>query len=254
VDGLNQENLSKLNAPAAPKRTSVIPREESPHDRRTLNRLLLVLAILLITLAASLYKGQDIFIFGYIIAISYALRGPLRLHRPWKELGLKRGFLKDFKRIWYYFAIDAIIFQILPPTLGVAFVFGYYPDLLHHITGRLSVNFGSLEGISAVVGLLAAALILTLMEEIVFRVAVQERLSWFIGTPAAILFASVIFGLAHAVGTTGSLPVVLLDIAGVVLDGIFFGIIYAKTHNLAVTWATHYTADVVGLIAILLIL
>jgi len=58
----------------------------------------------------------------------------------------------------------------------------------------LSVNFGSLEGISGVVSLLAAALVLTLMEEVVFRVTIQERLSWFVGTPAAILFAAVIFG------------------------------------------------------------
>jgi membrane protease YdiL (CAAX protease family) len=58
-------------------------------------------------------------------------------------------------------------------------VFGYYPELLKHITGRISVNFGSPEGISAVGGLLAAALVLTLMEEVVFRVTIQERLSWF---------------------------------------------------------------------------
>ena len=132
-------------------------------------------------------------------------------------------------------------------------MFGYYPELLSHITGRLSVNFGTLEGMSAVGGLLAAALVLTLMEELVFRVHIQERLSWFIGTPAAILLASVIFGLVHAVGTSGSLLIVLTDVAGVAIDGIFFGIIYAKTHNLALTWATHYTADVVGLIALLLI-
>jgi uncharacterized protein len=92
------------------------------------------------------------------------------------------------------------------------------------------------------------------LEEIVFRVTVQERLSWFIGAPAAILFATIIFGLSHAVGASGSLPVILLDVAGVSLDGAFFGLIYAKTRNLALTWTTHYLADVVGLISLLLIL
>jgi membrane protease YdiL (CAAX protease family) len=91
------------------------------------------------------------------------------------------------------------------------------------------------------------------MEELVFRVAVQERLSWFIGTPAAILFASIMFGLVHSVGTSGSLRVILTDVAGVAIDGAFFGVIYAKTHNLALTWATHFTADVFGLIALVLI-
>jgi membrane protease YdiL (CAAX protease family) len=229
-------------------------REPSPHDRGALNQLTLVMAILLVTLAFSLYKGQDVYIFGYIIAVVIALSGPNRHHRPWSELGLKRGFGRDFRRVRYYFLTDTLLFQILPPTLGIAYVFGYYPEEIQHVTSRLSVNFGSLGGATAVGGLLAAALVLTLMEEVVFRVYIQERLSWFIGTPAAILLASVVFGLVHAVGTTGSLQVVSTDIAGVAIDGVFFGIIYAKTHNLALTWATHYTADVVGLLALVFVL
>jgi membrane protease YdiL (CAAX protease family) len=228
-------------------------REYSPHDRREFRRVMLVLAILLITTVYSLYSGKDVFIFGYIIAIVYVLRGPLRLNRSWGELGLKHGFFNDFKRVWYYFGTDSILFQILPPALGIAFVLGYYNELLQHITDRLSVNFGSIAGIAAVGGLLAAALILTLMEEVVFRVTIQERLSWFIGAPVAILFTSVLFGIVHAVGTSGSSAIILLDVAGVTIDGIFFGIIYAKTHNLLLTWAAHYTADVVGLLALVLI-
>lgn len=46
----------------------------------------------------------------------------------------------------------------------------------------------------------------------------------------------------------------MLDVAGVMLDGIFFGIIFAKTKNLAVTWTTHYVADIVGIIALLTVL
>jgi membrane protease YdiL (CAAX protease family) len=85
-------------------------------------------------------------------------------------------------------------------------VFGYYSELMNHITGRLSISFGSLESLSAIGGLPVTALILILMEEVVFRVTIQERLSWFVGTPAAILFASsIIFGLVHSVGTTGNM-------------------------------------------------
>jgi membrane protease YdiL (CAAX protease family) len=60
-------------------------------------------------------------------------------------------------------------------------------------------------------------------------------------------------GVTHAVGTGGSLQIVLTDVAGVTLDGIFFGLIYTRTHNLLVTWATHCAADVVGVIALLTI-
>ena len=228
-------------------------REPIPHDKKVLVQLTLLIALLLITIIVSVYSGQPVYIFGYIMIVIYAIGRPFRHNRPWQELGLKHGFAKDFRQVWYYVGIDAFLFQILPPTFGLAIVFGYYPELVSHITGRLSINFGSLEGISAIVILLVAALVLTLMEEVVFRVTIQERLSWFIGTPAAILFTSVIFGLVHAVGTSGSLPIILLDVAGVALDGVFFGIIYAKTKNLALTWTTHYIADLVGLIALILI-
>ena len=226
--------------------------EPTPYDRKTLYRLILILTILVLSIVFSIYSGKDIYIFGYIMVIVYAL-GQFRQNRSWKELGIKHGFVKDFKQVWYYFGIDAFLFQILPPTLGIAFVFGLYPELLKQITGRLSIDFGSLEGISTLGEILILILILTLMEEVVFRVTIQERLCWFIGTPSAILFTSIIFGLVHSVGTTGSLPIISLDVIGVVIDGIFFGTIYAKTKNLTLTWATHYIADVVGLLALVFI-
>ena len=212
-----------------------------------------LLLLLLVTLAISLLKGQDIFIFAYIMIATYALGGPRRHGHPWSELGIKRGFVGDLTRVWHLAALDAVVFQVLPPALGIAFLFGYGRVLIDHVTARLPVDVGSGAGLAAVGGLLALALVLTLVEEIVYRVTIQQYLRSFIGTPAAILLAAVLFGLAHAVGTAGSPAVVLGDVAGVTLDGVFFGIIYARTHNLLVTWATHYAADVVGLLALVLV-
>jgi CAAX protease family protein len=183
----------------------------------------------------------------------YVTNRPLWRHRPWRELGLKRGFLTDLRGVWYLVAIVAVLFQVLPPSFGIARLAGYYPELVQHVSARLPVTVGSQKGVATLAGLLAVALVLTLVEELVFRVTIQERLSWFIGTPAAILIASVLFAAAHAVVTSGSTPVILADTAGVAIDGILFGIIYAKTHNLALTWATHYAADVVAIIALLVI-
>lgn len=232
-------------------------KESSPHDRRALLAVSGLLALLVFTIGLGLFvpKYSDIYIFGYIMAIAYVISGPLHKNRPWSDIGIKRGFVNDFKKVWYYFAIDAIVFQLLSPMLGVAYLFGYYPQLLQHITGRVATDFGGALALNAtLLGILALTAVLTLMEEVVFRVTIQQRLSWFIGAPAAIGFATVVFGLAHGVGTTGILPVVALDVAGVMLDGIFFGIIFAKTKNLAVTWVTHYVADVVGIIALVTVL
>ena len=89
----------------------------------------------------------------------------------------------------------------------------------------------------------------------VFRVNRPRKL-WLVRREPqlAILFASILFGLAHLVGASGSWQVIILNVASVALDGVVFGIVYAKTHNVAVTWATHYSADVVGLFVLLLIL
>jgi membrane protease YdiL (CAAX protease family) len=235
------------SAPSLPLDAAASGRAATPHDRRARLEVLGLLALLLVTLVASLLKGQDIFIFAYIMTVIYAVRRPLRLGRPWSELGIKRGFVDDLRSVWYLSALEAVLLPLLP--LGIAFVLGYGQEFADHITARLPVDAAA-GGMAAVAGLLAVALVLTLIEEVVYRVTIQERLSWYIGTPAAILLTAVIFGLAHAVGAVGSPQVVLVDVGGVMLDGVLFGVIYARTHNLAVTWATHYAADVVGLVAL----
>jgi membrane protease YdiL (CAAX protease family) len=232
---------------------SRIKREPSPHDRSALYQISLVITALILSIAYSIYSGKSVFVMGYIVAIVYMFHGPIHHHRPWQEVGLKRGFLSDFRRIWYFFATGALLFQIVPPTFLLAIAFGYWSELLHHITARVSDVLGSLQGVSAIGMALGVALILTLIEELVFRVTIQERLSWFIGAPAAISITSALFGLVHSIGTLGSPLVILVDVVGVALDGVFFGIIYSKTHNLALTWTTHYIADVVGIIALVLV-
>ena len=244
--------LSETKRP--PADASSISTAEARQERRTRYELIGLLALYLITLAVSLVKGQDVFIFAYIMTVVVAVGGPRRHGKPWSSIGIKTGFRADLRSVWWLAALDAIVFQILPPTVGIAFLLGYGQDLLAQITGRMPVDVASSAGLAAIGALLVVALVLTLVEELVFRATFQERLSIYVGTPAAILTVAILFGLAHAVGATGSPQVVLLDVAGVVLDGIFFGIIYARTHNLMVTWATHYAADVVGAIALVTVL
>lgn len=219
-------------------------REPSRHDRKDLRGVLVVIAVLVFTIIVSLLvkKEKDLYVVGYIVAIVYVTQGSRRNDRRWSDIGLKprAAFLTDLKSVWYLVAIVVLLFQLLPPEFGVAHVFGFYHQLLHNITQRTSM----------IPGLVGVAVILTLVETIVYQVCIQERLSWFIGTPAAILVMMVLAGLAHAIGTSGSFHVVLTDSAGVALDFAVFGIIWAKTHNLALTWATHYAADVVGIIAL----
>jgi membrane protease YdiL (CAAX protease family) len=220
---------------------------QRPHDR---GLLLGLIALLAITLAASFVKGQAIFVFAYIMIVSYAIGGPRRHGLPWSAIGLKLGFVADLRRVWYLAGLDAVIFQVLPPTVGIAYLLGFGPELVAHIDARLPLAATAGPDLGALAGLLGLAAVLSLVEELVYRVTIQEGLRQFIGAPAAIVVAAMAFGLAHAVGASGSPQVILCDVVGVTLDGLFFGLIYARTRNLLLTWATHYAADVVGLIAL----
>jgi hypothetical protein len=147
----------EITAHPGPGRRAAKPaREPTPHDRRALHGILLVLGILAATLAVSIPSGKNIFIFGYIAAIVYVTNGPMWRHRPWQELGLKRGFLTDLRGVWYLVAVVAVLFQVLPPGFGIARLDGYYPELVQHVSARLPVTIGSQKGVAALAGLLAA--------------------------------------------------------------------------------------------------
>jgi uncharacterized protein len=211
--------------------------------RKELRGFLIVLGILVLAIAISLLvkKDKSLYIVGYIVAIGYVMRGPRRNNRPWSEVGIRPGtsFFGDLRKVWYLVILVVSLFQVLPPEM--AHLLGYYHHLIHYINARVSQ-------VPALIGL---ALILSLFETIVYQVFVQERLSWFIGTPTAILLASALAGLTHAASAGGgSFNVVFTDAAGVALDFVIFGIIWARTRNLIVTWLTHYTADIMGVIAL----
>lgn len=231
-----------------------LERENTPHDSRASRRLIILQGMFIPALAFSLFTGKSVFIFGYIMACAFAFNGPLHHNRPWSELGIKRGFVNDLKRVWHYVGIEAVLFQILSPTLLIAAIFGFYPQLVQHVVGRVALDFSSIGGLSSLGILLVAIAILTLLEDIVFRATIQEWSSWFIRAPFAILFAAILFSLCHAVGVSGSPEVMFMDVLGVFIDGVLLGIIYSMTHNLAVTWATHYIGDVIGLLVIGIIL
>jgi membrane protease YdiL (CAAX protease family) len=238
--------------PAEHKKDMSQEKVASPHDRKAKRNLILVLIAFVLSVVASFYK-DGLYIMGYIVVIVYSTHGIGRRKRSLAEIGIKRDFGKDMRKVWYYSVVDAVVFQVLPPMILVAFAFGYGAEVLQEIKTRVSAVY-SLADPNSIATFLAIALVLTLLEEFVFRVTIQERLSWFIGTPAAIAIASLLFCSVHAVGASGNPLVILTDIVGVAIDGIFFGVIYAKTHNLAVTWMTHYVADIVGLLALLFIL
>jgi membrane protease YdiL (CAAX protease family) len=78
------------------------------------------------------------------------------------------------------------------------------------------------------------------------RTLIQGRLTPFIGTTVAIAVASLVFGISHY--SPGPFEIVAVDISSIVFDSILFGIIYARSNNIIVSWAAHLLGDILGLV------
>ena len=149
-------------------------RVATPHDRGARTELVALLVLLLGTLAVSFVKGQDVFVFAYIMTVVVAVGGPRRHHRPWSELGVKGGFVGDLRRAWPLVLLVAVVFRCSRQHSLSRPVSATRTRWCGTVTGRLAVDFGSSAGL-----LDGGAAALVLVEEMVYRVTIQERLSSF---------------------------------------------------------------------------
>ena len=181
--------------------------------------------------------------FAYIPPIVYIFRERRKMNRSWEELGLKfHDFKKDLFDNWYLILIVAVFLQ-LPIVLIGKF---YWTELFTHIKDRIP-----LINSSAIGYLILIILVIPLLEELIYRGLFQQRLSWYLNGFVAVLIASFIFGLQHF--TPGKPVIVAVDVAGVVVDGMIYGLIFARCRNVFVSWTAHVAADLIGLAFLLLL-
>jgi membrane protease YdiL (CAAX protease family) len=179
-------------------------------------------------------------LFALIPIVYLLVERPLR-HRTWSDLGFKfHTFWPDLRANWVWFILVALISQ--PVTGYLAKVF--YPEYLNHVVARLP--FGEGIGWAVLLPLLAISL---MGEELTYRTLIQGRLTPFLGIPLAIITASLLFGFAHF--APGPFGVVAIDIGMIFIDSILYGVIYARSGNIVVSWLAHFVGDILGLIVIL---
>lgn len=209
----------------------------SEPPRQILYETLFVIVLTIVLALLTPLKG-----IAVLLPIVY-LFGEARLrHRSWGELGIKpREFLQAVRENWVWILLVGVVLQIVVPVGAQLF----FPAFLEHVRERIPL-FDSLQ----LFGIVAALLVSTLIEELSFRALFQERLSWFVGTPTAVVFAGLVFGLMHV--STGTSIIVALDVAFVILDGMLYGIIFSRGKNVFAAWMAHFLADVVGVFFLLL--
>ncbi len=178
-----------------------------------------------------------------LIPVVYLLIERRVRKRTWRDLGFKRStFWADLRANWVLFVLMGFVIQ--PVT--ALFARAYFPDFLAHVQARLPFDAGMSWGM--LLPLLAVSL---LGEEMTYRTLIQGRLALFVGVPAAIGIASLLFGLAHF--APGPAFIVAADIGLIVIDSILYGMIFARRNNLWVVWLAHLLGDIFGLLVLSLV-
>jgi membrane protease YdiL (CAAX protease family) len=169
----------------------------------------------------------------FILLIERRLR-----KRSWSDLGFKFStFWKDLRANWFWFILVGLVSQIFVALWAKS----YFPAYLQHVQARLP--FGDGVGWAVLIPLLAVFLF---GEELTYRTLIQGRLTTFVGTVTAIIAASILFGLTHF--APGAFLIVLAEFGFIFIDSILFGIIYARSNNVIITWSAHLIGDILGLL------
>jgi membrane protease YdiL (CAAX protease family) len=209
---------------------------------RPQRRYLFEVILVIIVMVALAYISPALKTISYVIAVVYVFWDMRRRHRSWSDIGISlKGIGKGIAANWYLITIVAVVIQFL-----VLFIVpqAYLPNLLNHIIGRLPLL--SYDKLAVTIGLV---IIISLVEELIFRGLIQERIGWYVGQPAAVLIASIAFGLLHY--SPGPFNIVATDIGLVVLDGVFYGLIFSRCRNIFVSWIAHMATDLIGLLLLL---
>ncbi len=205
--------------------------------------------VLYVTLAVVLLSMiPGIFISGlkplaYIATLIYIAGERKRRGHSWEELGVKlQGFKQDLQANWHLILIVAIVLQLPIPLIARA----YWPDLLKHISDRIPLLNSSSIGL-----LILVLIVIPFFEELIYRGLLQQRLAWYLNGFVAVAVASFIFGLQHF--TSGSPAILAVDMAGIFIDGMFYGWIFSRCNNVFVSWSAHTAADILGVALLFLV-
>lgn len=209
------------------------------------NRVLLeTIIVTTVSLGGILLLPQLKLIF-VLIPIVYLLVERRQRHRSWADLGFNLNtFWVDLQANWFWFVLVGIISQ--PVWLLIERMIA--PKVVDHVIERLPFP-------ATASGLLVYAIPLAIVligEELTHRTLIQGRLTPFIGPAAAITVASLVFGISHY--SPGPFAIVAVDISSIVFDSILFGIIYARSNNLIVSWAAHLLGDILGLVCLIFVM
>lgn len=195
-----------------------------------------IISAILMDIFPIIYENDDLFMIVFLSLILlffiYALRNTTGLASDISQL-----FEKDTKNeILYVFALNIIF----------AFLFVFFIAILDIMIGLADPSWTSVFDIDSVnlapsaffFSVIASIIFAPLLEELVFRGVLFNRLKIRIGLVPAMLLSSFLFGIGHDFG----------GITSAFLFGLCMCILYLKTDNIFVPMSVHFINNVVATI------
>lgn len=214
-------------------------KKEQQVDKRLLTE---TLAVIITTVSLFLIFNSLTSIIP-LISIIYLLVEKRKRHRSWSDIGFNiKTILSDTRSNWHWILLVGVISPLLTFYIGKHYIPGY----IDYVKSRLPMD------VEVIIPAIITVTIGTFLEEIIFRGFVQGRLEWFITPFKAIIISSILFAFMHY--SHGSISITALDMSGIFVDGIIFGIIFSRTKNIFASWIGHYLSDVIGIVCLLFLI
>ena len=138
---------------------------------------------------------------------------------------------------------------LMPAVMNIicfAFAKIFLPEYLEHLSGRTDfLSFGQIAI------LIAELIIAALGEEIAWRGFFLNRLSGYLPFLPTLLITATLFSLCHF--STGSSIVVLYDLLSIIVNAVFYGLIFKRSNNICVSTISHFIANLVGILGLFML-
>ena len=137
---------------------------------------------------------------------------------------------------------------LMPAVMNIicyAFAKTFIPEFMEHLSERTDfLSSGE------IIILIAELIVAALGEEIAWRGFFQNRLSKRLPFLPSLLTTAMLFSLCHF--SIGSFAVVLYDLLFIVVNAVFYGLIYKRSNNIIVSTISHFFANLIGICGLFL--
>lgn len=138
----------------------------------------------------------------------------------------------------------------VPVVLNILLIFVYkafMPDYFEFLKSRLPFE---LE-LSRLTPIIFELMVIPLGEEIAMRAFFQKQTTKMFGFIPSVIMTSVLFAVGHF--SYGAVAIMILDIGGIFVDSIFYGLVFKETDNAWCSWVPHFLTDIIVILIIMVL-